>query len=176
MPSTFNSLASLPLAVYAALFTSFSSFPSRSSSSSLYPFMLINSLDTQPHIFSPIGPLLPLSCAFYLLHWTAFVSWCAAAPVLCSSRWLTWFLWSLMLPLSLAPSLSVTSPLRPCPPSPPRTPPLPPHPVLSILENWCVKTQTPHLKPRGHRPIKSERIVARGSACQMWNYHPRYDV
>lgn len=108
-------------------------------------------------------------------HSAASPSWCAAA-VLCSSRWLTWFPWSLTLPLSLAPNHSVTSPLRPCPPSPPRILPLPPHPAPSTLESWCVKTQTPLQKPRHHRHTKSERIVAPGSACQMWNSHPRWDL
>ncbi|KAG7223247.1 hypothetical protein INR49_015603 [Caranx melampygus] len=73
---------------------------------------------------------------------------------------------------SLAPSPCATSPLRPCPPSPPRIPPSPPPPAPFTLESLCAKTLTPPLKPLHHRHTKSEKIVAPGSACQMWNSHP----
>lgn len=122
---------------------------------------------------SPLRLLLRSTCARFLYHATALPSWHAAPSALCSSRWLTWFLWSLMPPLSLAPSPCVTSPLRLCPPSLPRTPPLPPHPVPSTPESWCDKIQTPRLRPRPLKPIKSEKIEALGYACQMWNFHPR---
>lgn len=87
-----NSLATFLLVVSAALFTLFFSFPSCSSSPSLCSSMLINSLHTQPCKLLPFGLLLRLAYALFLFNSTALPSWCTAAPVLCSSRWLTWFL------------------------------------------------------------------------------------